>query len=186
MHATAKPLGLDPAHGVSLRLTGEIPMRIDELATLGEATGPMAIAAGALVLTILFLAVRSPKIVGAITLTVLAGLSLTAASGLAAYGQFNLISVAFLPLFVGLGIDFAIQVAVRYRAEALTEADIATALSKTGTGVVTGCSSPPRPQASAFWRSFRHAIKGSPNSEESQGSGWRWRSCWRSPCCLPY
>lgn len=138
VRATAKPLGLDPAHGVSLRLTGEIPMRIDELATLGEATGPMAIAAGALVLTILFLAVRSPKIVGAITLTVLAGLSLTAASGLAAYGQFNLISVAFLPLFVGLGIDFAIQVAVRYRAEALTEADIATALSKTGAGVGHG------------------------------------------------
>ena len=45
------------------------------------------------------------------------GLSLTAALGLAMVGALNMISVAFAVLFVGLGVDFGIQFAVRYRAE---------------------------------------------------------------------
>src|SRR5262249_721423 len=44
-------------------------------------------------------------------------LTITAASGLAMVGSLNLISVAFAVLFVGLGVDFAIQFAVRYRDE---------------------------------------------------------------------
>ncbi|MFX8437255.1 hypothetical protein ABTL87_19030, partial [Acinetobacter baumannii] len=32
-------------------------------------------------------------------------------------GAFNLISIAFFVLFVGLGVDFGIQYSVRYRAE---------------------------------------------------------------------
>ena len=32
-------------------------------------------------------------------------------------GALNMISVAFAVLFVGLGVDFAIQFSVRYRAE---------------------------------------------------------------------
>ena len=47
----------------------------------------------------------------------MAGLALTAAAGLLVVGAFNLISVAFAVLFVGLGADFGIQFGVRYRAE---------------------------------------------------------------------
>ena len=134
----ARTLRLDPAHGISLRLTGEIPMAEDELATLSEATGPIALATLGVVLVILYFAVRSPKIVGAIVATVLAGLAITAAFGLAVFGRFNLISVAFMPLFVGLGVDFAIQYCVRYRAEALAEADVAAALARAGAGAGRG------------------------------------------------
>jgi hypothetical protein len=129
---TARTLGLDAAHGVRLRLTGQVAMEADELATLGEATGLLAGLALLVVLGILRLAVGSARIVGAIVLTVLVGLALTAAFGLAAYGRFNLISVAFLPLFVGLGVDFAIQFSVRFSAEALTEPDMTAALAKAG------------------------------------------------------
>src|SRR5215203_3280713 len=45
------------------------------------------------------------------------GLAATVAIGLAMVGSFNLISIAFFVLFVGLGVDFGIQYAVRYRAE---------------------------------------------------------------------
>jgi hopanoid biosynthesis associated RND transporter like protein HpnN len=134
----AKRLSLDDAHGVRLRLTGDVPMEADELGTLREATGFIALATFALVLAILYRAARSPKIVGVIICTVLVGLALTAAFGLAVYGRYNLISVAFLPLFVGLGIDFAIQFGVRYAAEALTEADIPRALTKAGEGAGQG------------------------------------------------
>lgn len=132
VRSTASRLGLDPAHGVRLRLTGQVAMEADELASLGEATGILAVLALVAVLLILRLAVGSARIVGAIVLTVLMGLALTAAFGLAVYGRFNLISVAFLPLFVGLGVDFAIQFCVRFSAEALTEIDTAAALANAG------------------------------------------------------
>lgn len=140
VRAEARRLGLDAAHGVRLRLTGAVPMASDELSTLGEATGPIALFAFSLALAIIYLAVRSPRIVAAIVVTVLVGLTLTAALGLVVYGRFNLISVAFLPLFVGLGVDFAIQFSVRYCAEAISEPDIASALTKAGAGAAGGLS----------------------------------------------
>ena len=138
VRAQARRLQLDAAHGVRLRLTGAVPMAAEELQTLGEATGVIALAAFAAALGILYLAVRSPRIVAAIVVTVLCGLAITAALGLAIYGRFNLISVAFLPLFVGLGVDFAIQFCVRFRAEAITEPDAGKALVKTGVGAARG------------------------------------------------
>jgi hypothetical protein len=45
------------------------------------------------------------------------GLLVTLALGLLAVGRLNLISIAFIPLFVGLGVDFGIQICVRFAAE---------------------------------------------------------------------
>ena len=66
-------------------------------------------------LGMLWLAVRSWRAVLAIVATLVLGLALSAAFGLAVFGAFNLISVAFAVLFVGLGVDFGIQYAVAYR-----------------------------------------------------------------------
>ena len=60
---------------------------------------------------------------------------MTAAIGLLAVGRFNLISVAFIPLFVGLGVDFSIQFSVRSRAERLVRPSLETALVATGTAI---------------------------------------------------
>ena len=62
-------------------------------------------------------AVRSPKIILAILVTLFAGLTITTVVGLLVIGTLNVISVAFIPLFVGIGVDFGIQYCVRYRAE---------------------------------------------------------------------
>jgi hopanoid biosynthesis associated RND transporter like protein HpnN len=43
--------------------------------------------------------------------------------------------VAFIPLFVGLGVDFGIQISVRFRAERLIRPDIAQALAAAANGV---------------------------------------------------
>jgi predicted RND superfamily exporter protein len=69
-----------------------------------------------IVLFILWCALKSSKIIGAVFVTLLIGLSVTAV-GLMLVGAFNLISIAFFVLFVGLGVDFGIQYSVRYRAE---------------------------------------------------------------------
>jgi hopanoid biosynthesis associated RND transporter like protein HpnN len=115
--AASKALDLDAAHGVHLQLTGEVPLADEEFATLQENIGFVAIVMlGAMVLT-LWLATRSVRLVSAIMITIIAGLIVTAAVGLLAIGRFNLISVAFIPLFVGLGVDFGIQICVRFNAE---------------------------------------------------------------------
>ena len=132
---TARSLGLDAAHGVSVRLTGPVPLADEEFGTLADDAhliiGAMAIA----LLGILWLAVRSTRIVVAILFTTLIGLILTAAVGLMAMGRFNLISVAFIPLFVGLGVDFSIQFSVRALAERLVKPDLETTLASTGSTI---------------------------------------------------
>jgi hypothetical protein len=109
----AQSLGLDPAHGVTVRLTGTVPLADEEFASLAQdahlVLGAMLVA----LFGILWLAVRSVRVVLAITLTTLIGLVLTAAAGLLVVGRFNLLSMAFIPLFVGLGVDFSIQFSVR-------------------------------------------------------------------------
>jgi hopanoid biosynthesis associated RND transporter like protein HpnN len=89
----------------------------------------------AALLGILWLAVRSARVVLAILLTTLAGLVVTAAVGLLATGRFNLISVAFIPLFVGLGADFSIQFSVRGLAERISLGDLKAAMVAAGDGV---------------------------------------------------
>ena len=65
----------------------------------------------------MWLALTSARIIFAVFINLFVGLALTAALGLMMVGALNMISVAFAVLFVGLGVDFAIQFSVRYRAE---------------------------------------------------------------------
>jgi uncharacterized protein len=83
------------------------------------------------VLIILWLALRSWKIIAAVFFSLMVGLAATAALGIAMVGSFNLISIAFFVLFIGLGVDFGIQFSVRYRAERHEHADLREALRST-------------------------------------------------------
>jgi len=76
--------------------------------------------------------VRSFRIVFSILLTLAVGLVLTTVVGILYARTFNIISIAFIALFVGLGVDFAIQFAMRYRAERHTLGALAPALSRAG------------------------------------------------------
>lgn len=115
--AAAAKLRLDPAHGVRLGITGEVPLADEEFGTIEDNIGVVGAIMALAMLVTLWLATRSAKIVAAIVVTIVAGLAVTLALGLLAVGRLNLISIAFIPLFVGLGVDFGIQVAVRFNAE---------------------------------------------------------------------
>ena len=80
------------------------------------------------VLIVLWLALRSWKIIAAVFFSLVVGLAATAALGLLMVGSFNLISIAFFVLFVGLGVDFGIQLSVRYRTERHELGDLRAAL----------------------------------------------------------
>ena len=127
---TARAAGLDEAHGVRVRLTGNVPMADEEFVTLEEHAGRNATVAVVALLVMLWLAIRSIRATLAIVVCLVVGLALTAAVGLAIYSALNLISVAFAVLFVGLGVDFGIQYAVSYRANAHREPDPVAALRR--------------------------------------------------------
>jgi hypothetical protein len=117
IRADARGLGLIPANGVSVRLTGSTPMEDDEFGSLADRAAPIAIVAVAAIILMLWLATRSARVIVAILVTTATGLAIAAALGLFIFRTFNVISIAFIPLFVGLGIDFGIQLSVRYRSE---------------------------------------------------------------------
>ncbi len=109
IRATARRLGLTPENGVRVRLTGPVPLSDEEFATLADRALLMGLAMMAAVIATLWLAVRSFKIIGCILLTIAVGLAITMAAGLYVAHVFNIISIAFVALFVGLGVDFGIQ-----------------------------------------------------------------------------
>jgi hopanoid biosynthesis associated RND transporter like protein HpnN len=117
VHAAASKLGLDAEHGLAVRVTGDVPLADEEFATLQENIGLVGLVMLGAMLVTLWFATRSARLVGAIVGTITLGLLITLSAGLLAVGRLNLISIAFIPLFVGLGVDFGIQICVRFNHE---------------------------------------------------------------------
>jgi uncharacterized protein len=128
---TAAELGLTPENGVTVRLTGPVAMADEEFGTVADGAVPHFLLTLGAVFLLLWLALRSKRIIFAVVICLLAGLAATAAAGLALVGALNLISVAFAVLFVGIGVDFGIQVAVRYRRERHLNSNLNAALGAT-------------------------------------------------------
>ncbi|MFQ5689538.1 MAG: efflux RND transporter permease subunit [Gemmatimonadota bacterium] len=115
VHRAIEELGLDGRHGVQVRVTGSVAMKHDELKSAGQ--GAMQAGSLALVMVglILYLGLRSLRLVLASLVTLVSGLIGTAAFAAVAVGSLNLISIAFAVLYIGLGIDYAIHLCLRYR-----------------------------------------------------------------------
>ncbi|MEE9210562.1 MAG: MMPL family transporter, partial [Kiloniellales bacterium] len=111
----AGDLGLDEAAGVRLRLTGEAVMFQEELLSLRDGMGLVGLLSVCMVIGLLILGLRSPRLVGATLATLIMGLIWTAGFATLAVGELNLISVAFAVLFIGLSVDFGIHFALRYQ-----------------------------------------------------------------------
>jgi len=135
IHAAARELGLDRAHGVDVRLTGDVPLSDEEFSTLQDNIGFVGLVMLIAMLLTLWFATRSVRLVAAIVATIVVGLVITLATGLLAVGRLNLISIAFIPLFVGLGVDFGIQICVRFAAEQTAGAAVPDALRGAATAL---------------------------------------------------
>jgi len=126
----ASDLQLKDKYQARVRLTGSVAMADEEFATVREGAIENAIATILVVLVILWLALKSGRLIVAVFVTLFVGLAMTAALGLMMVGALNMISVAFAVLFVGLGVDFAIQFSVRYRAERHDKPELHAALAQ--------------------------------------------------------
>lgn len=116
VRAAARRLDL-AAEGVRLRLTGPVAMADDEFGSIAEGALASSLLAFLLVGALLWLALRSARLIVPLLLLALVGVVWTAAFGLLAFGRFNVLSIAFAVLFLGLAVDFGTQLAVQFRAE---------------------------------------------------------------------
>jgi uncharacterized protein len=128
IHQEAADLKLAADYHATVRLTGAVPISDAEFAIIRQGAFVNTFVTMVAVLMILWLALRSLRIIVAVFFALIVGLAVTAAVGLALVGALNVVSVAFAVLFVGLGVDFAIQFSVRYRAERHDHPDLFEAL----------------------------------------------------------
>jgi hopanoid biosynthesis associated RND transporter like protein HpnN len=129
---TIQAMHLVAARGVRVRLTGGAMIANDQLRNASNGTNAATALSLVLVIIVLVLALRDWRMVLATLATLVNGLAWTTAFGLAAVGAFNLISISFAVLFVGLAVDFGIQFCMRYREEFRSVHDLPEALRLTG------------------------------------------------------
>ncbi|HEY1797786.1 MAG TPA: MMPL family transporter [Stellaceae bacterium] len=128
IHKAVADLRLGPDLGATVRLTGRVPINDANFSALGASAIPGLVGTIVAVMVILWLALRSGRIIAVVIVTLAVGFAITAAAGILFVGAFNLLSIAFAVLFVGLGTDFALQFSVRYRAERHEHPEITKAL----------------------------------------------------------
>ncbi|WP_448205963.1 MMPL family transporter [Azospirillum sp. sgz302134] len=129
---TVRELGLTPDHGLRVRITGSVALNDEEFATVAEGAEVSLGLSVLLVLVLLFLAVRSPRLIVPIMVTLAVGLVATAGFAALTVGTLNPISVAFAVMFIGIAVDFGIQVCVRYRARRFEISEPDAAMRATG------------------------------------------------------
>ena len=127
----AADLKLDQTYHAKVRITGPAVISDEELASANEGVVLNGVLTGVIIIAILWLALRSWRLVFAACVTLGVGLVITAAVGLLMFGALNPISIAFAVLFLGLGADFAIQFTVRYRAARYLKGEMSDALVET-------------------------------------------------------
>src|SRR5262249_36062763 len=91
---------------VRVRLTGSVAMEHDELASVSASAGIGGLGALLLVCGILYVALRSWRLLAISVTALFAGLAYTAAFAAATVGHLNLLSIMFVVLNVGLGADY--------------------------------------------------------------------------------
>ncbi|MBD1577504.1 MMPL family transporter [Vibrio sp. S11_S32] len=102
---------------VKVRLTGQTALDFDEIKDANHSVklaGAMSLIG---LIIILGFGIRSVRIIVASYIAVIVGLIWTLAVGLWLVGSYNTISIVFLVMFIGLGVDFSIHFCLRIREE---------------------------------------------------------------------
>ena len=117
---------------VTIRLTGQVPLEHQEIVSALDSAQLAGTLALMILVFVLAWGVRSIWIIAAIYLTMIVGLIWTAAFAMMAIGQYNTISIIFLVMFIGLGVDFAVHLCLKYQ-ESRLRLDKMSALIESGT-----------------------------------------------------
>ncbi len=107
----------EEAEGVKVQVTGEPALRQQELTDAFSGAIMASALSFFLVALSLVIGLRSGRLIAALLITLVIGGVWTTALAAVTVGQLNLISVAFMVLFVGLGGDFGTYLSLRFLEE---------------------------------------------------------------------
>lgn len=155
----------------SVRLTGPIAIDDEQFGSIKENAVRNGAVTIAIVVFILWLALRSGRLILALVINLLVGLAATAALGSLMIGALNIISIYFAVLFVGIGVDFAIQFSVRYRDERHRLGDLQTAIRSGGSRVAMPLSLASLATAAGFFSFLPTEYKGVSELGQIAGAG---------------
>jgi predicted RND superfamily exporter protein len=114
---------------VRLALTGEAAMNAEELQTVSQGAAVAGVVSFVLVTLVIFLGFPAVRFVLPAVVMLVLGILMTAGFATVTVGYLNLISVAFAVLFIGLGVDYAVHVILRYNEEAKHTESVIDALT---------------------------------------------------------
>ncbi len=100
---------------VSVNITGKLALNVENLFSVRQGIYLAGAVSIGMVLVILIWGLKSVRLVVFSLITLLTGLGWTLGFAMLTIGQLNIISVTFVVLFVGLGIDYSIQLCLRYK-----------------------------------------------------------------------
>lgn len=109
--------GLDLPGDVRVQFTGEIPLQHEEIEAAIEGVTLAGWLALALLFVVLLVGVRSGKIIAATFSMLAIGIVWTSAYAMLAVGEYNTLSLVFVVMFFGLGVDFALHFSLRFQEE---------------------------------------------------------------------
>ncbi len=116
IHSIGKELDEDNSKGIRVRVTGGAALAHDELSSLISGSTAAGVASLILVLIALSVGLRSITLVGTTFAILLMGILFTSGFATLSIGYLNLISIAFAILYIGMGVDYAIHICLRYLA----------------------------------------------------------------------
>lgn len=129
--------------GVNVGVTGETVLALDEMRqSQTDSLAASCISLALVTLIFSFCYQETGRPIKA-TLCLLIGLGYTMGYTTLLVGRLNILTIAFLPMLIGLAIDFGIHLITRYEEElrrgACAETAIQKSLIHTGQGIFTGC-----------------------------------------------
>src|SRR2546428_1505184 len=129
--------------GINIGITGEPVLEYDEMAQSQHDTAVATIVSLVLVALIFIYGYNESGRPIKATLCLVVGLAYTMAFATLVIGHLNILTITFLPMLIGLAIDFGVHLVTRYEEELRQGKTERAALEKamvyTGQGIFTGC-----------------------------------------------
>ncbi|WP_261815391.1 MMPL family transporter [Vibrio gallicus] len=100
-----------PQH-INVNITGQAALDYDEIQDASQSVAVAGAVSLFSLVCILAVGIRSLRIILASYIAVMVGLIWTFAAGLLLIGSFNTISIVFMVIFIGLGVDFAVHLSL--------------------------------------------------------------------------
>lgn len=130
--------------GMELKLTGEPVLDVDQIVTSTSDSIKAGVITLALIITLFLFSYRAFMRPTLTFLVLIMGVLWSLAFALVFVGHFNILSIAVIPMVLGIGIDFGIQILGRYEEELGHHCDtnqaVTASLQHTGVAIITGGS----------------------------------------------